>query len=194
MHLLWLHARLHVLRAVLIYRPARGRTRRSAPAAKEQQAAGSKHESRWVGSERAAIALWCLAGNLFAHDQAADSKFLDERDDITEYVRGLKAGEGLDESAIRAGYQRFKDEKAARELSALSTRHGLRPALLQGFVDTILRRRIFDGEQLTELLAPLGLGWKARTQKELELMKDLVPLLKKRAGGRDISGLKAYEE
>src|SRR5205823_253805 len=34
---------------------------------------------------------------------AADSKFLDERDDITEYVRGLKAGEGLDESAIRAG-------------------------------------------------------------------------------------------
>ena len=124
----------------------------------------------------------------------ADSKFLDERDDITEYVRGRKAGEGLDESAIRAGYQRFKDEKAARELSALSTRHGLRPALLQGFVDTILRRRIFDGEQLTELLAPLGLGWKARTQKELELMKDLVPLLKKRAGGRDISGLKAYEE
>ena len=53
---------------------------------------------------------------------------------------------------------------------------------------------IFDGEQLTELLAPLELGWKARTQKELALMADLVPLLKKRAGGRDISGLKAYEE
>ena len=33
-----------------------------------------------------------------------------------------------------------------------------------------------------------------RTQKELALMTDLVPLLKKRAGGRDISGLKAYEE
>ena len=32
---------------------------------------------------------------------AADSKFLDERDAITEYVRGLKAGEGLDEAAIR---------------------------------------------------------------------------------------------
>ena len=53
---------------------------------------------------------------------------------------------------------------------------------------------IFDGEQLTDLLAPLELGWKARTQKELALMTDLVPLLKKRAGGRDISGLKAYEE
>ena len=37
---------------------------------------------------------------------------------------------------------------------------------------------IFDGEQLTDLLAPLDLGWKARTQKELALMADLVPLLK----------------
>jgi len=125
---------------------------------------------------------------------AADSKFLDERDDITEYVRSLKAGEGLEESAIRAGYQRFKDEKAVRELSELSTRHGLPTASLQAFVTNILSRSIFDGEQLTELLAPLDLGWKARTQKELALMSDLVPLLKKRAGGRDISGLKAYED
>jgi type I restriction enzyme R subunit len=44
------------------------------------------------------------------------------------------------------------------------------------------------------LLAQLDLGWKARTQKELALMADLVPMLKKRAGGREISGLKAYEE
>jgi type I restriction enzyme, R subunit len=125
---------------------------------------------------------------------AADSKFLDERDDITEYVRGLKAGEGLDESAIRAGYQCFKAEKAARELGDLSAKHGLLAARLQAFVDAILARRIFDGERLTELLAPLALGWKARTQKELALMTDLVPLLKKRAGGRDISGLQAYED
>lgn len=61
-------------------------------------------------------------------------------------------------------------------------------------MEGILARRIFDGEQLTELLAPLELGWKARTQKELALMTDLVPLLKKRAGGRDISGLQAYED
>jgi type I restriction enzyme R subunit len=125
---------------------------------------------------------------------AADSKFIDERDDITEYVRGLKAGEGHDESAIRTGYQRFKEEKAARELAELAAKHGLAAAALHAFVDHILSRRIFDGEQLTELLAPLELGWKARTQKELALMTDLVPLLKKRAGGRDISGLKAYED
>ncbi len=125
---------------------------------------------------------------------AADSKFIDERDAITEYVRGLKAGEGLDEAAIRTGYQRFKDEKHAAELAAAAHTHGLPPEALQTFVDGILNRMIFDGEQLTELLAPLDLGWHDRTQKELALMADLVPLLKKRANGRDISGLKAYEE
>jgi len=125
---------------------------------------------------------------------SADSKFIDERDDITEYVMSLKAGEGLDESAIRAGYQQFKAEKAARELADLATSHGLPAAALQSFVGGILARRIFDGQQLTELLAPLELGWKARTQKELALMTDLVPMLKKRAGGREISGLKAYED
>lgn len=125
---------------------------------------------------------------------AADSKFLDERDDITDYVMRLKAGEGLDESDIRAGYQQFKAEKASRELADLSARHGLPAAALQGFVNAVLARRIFDGEQLTELLAPLELGWKARTKKELALMTDLVPILKKRAGGREISGLRAYED
>lgn len=125
---------------------------------------------------------------------AADSKFLDERDAITEYVRGLRVGEGLDESAIRAGYQRFKDQKYAAEVAETAETYGLPRESLQTFVDNVLNRMIFDGEQLTELLAPLELGWRDRTEKELALMADLVPLLKRRAGGRDISGLKAYEE
>ena len=53
---------------------------------------------------------------------------------------------------------------------------------------------IFDGEQLTDLMEPLGLGWRERRERELALMDDLVPLLKKRAQGRDISGLNAYEQ
>jgi len=125
---------------------------------------------------------------------ASDAKFIDEREDISEYVRGLTAGEGLDEAAIRTGYRQFKQTKAARELAAVSEKHGLPVDALQTFVDAVLARRIFDGEQLTELLAPLDLGWKARTQKELALMGDLLPLIKKRAGGREIAGLKAYEE
>jgi len=125
---------------------------------------------------------------------ASDAKFIDERDDITEYVMSLKAGEGLDERAIRAGYLQFKAMKAARELAELAARHDLTVTALQGFVDAVLERRIFDGEQLTELLAPLELGWKARTQKELALMTELVPMLKRRAGGREIAGLQAYED
>lgn len=125
---------------------------------------------------------------------AGDAKFIDERDDITEYVMNLKAGEGLDERAIRTGYQQFKAAKAARELNELAARHGLAAASLQGFMDAVLERRIFDGEQLTELLTPLGLSWKARTQKELALMSELVPMLRRRAGGHEISGLQAYED
>ncbi len=124
----------------------------------------------------------------------SDSKFIDEREAITEYVRSLRAGEGLDERAIRAGYQRFKNEKNASELSDMAAAHGLPAESLQAFVDTILSRMIFDGEQLTTLLAPLDLGWRARTQKELALMRDLVPLLKRRAAGREIAGLSAYEQ
>ena len=57
-----------------------------------------------------------------------------------------------------------------------------------------MQRMIFDGEQLGDLLAPLGLGWKARTRKELALMEELIPLLHKLAQGREISGLSAYEQ
>ncbi|MGN6655353.1 MAG: type I restriction endonuclease subunit R [Rhodanobacter sp.] len=125
---------------------------------------------------------------------AGDAKFIDEREEITEYVRGLKAGAGLDEAAIRAGYETFKKEKAARELAAIAGRHGLAVPALSAFVEAVLARRIFDGEALTELLAPLELGWKARAHKEGELMAELAPLLRKRAGGREIAGLKAYED
>jgi type I restriction enzyme R subunit len=58
----------------------------------------------------------------------------------------------------------------------------------------ILDRMIFDGEQLSDLLSPLNLGWKSRSQAKLALMAHLYPLLTKRAGGRVISGLSANEQ
>jgi len=124
----------------------------------------------------------------------SDAKFMDEREDIGAYIATLKAGEALSEATIRQGYQHFKVEKQSEELADLARGHGLETAALQAFVDGILMRMIFDGEQLGELMAPLGLGWKARTQKELALMDELTPLLRKRAQGRDISGLSAYEQ
>ena len=125
---------------------------------------------------------------------SSDAKFMNERDDIAEYIGTLKAGEGLSESVIREGYTRFKAEKNAKELATIASKHQLATAALQTFVDGILDRMIFDGEHLSDLMAPLDLGWKARTQAELALMADLHPLLTKRSGGRDISGLSAYEQ
>jgi type I restriction enzyme R subunit len=124
----------------------------------------------------------------------SDAKFLDEREAITEYVRSLEAGQALNETAVREGYQRFKAERDAKLVAQTAQRHGLTPAALQAFVDHILQPpMIFNAERLNDLLAPLDLGWRARTEKELALMADLVPLLRKRAAGRRISGLSAYE-
>ncbi len=123
----------------------------------------------------------------------SDAKFLDEREEITEYVHSLKVGEGLDEAAIRDGYEQFKEEQQAREINGLAQAHGLTTESLSGFVNTILQRMIFDGEQLTDLMEPLDLGWRERRERELALMADLAPLLNRRAHGRDISGLSAYE-
>lgn len=123
----------------------------------------------------------------------ADAKFIDERDDIAEYISTLEVGKALDEKAIRTGFDRFKAEKHAKSLINIAAKHSLNAAALQEFVETTLRRMVFDGEQLSELFTPLELGWKARTKAELNLMEDLIPQLKKLAQGREISGLGAYE-
>ena len=125
---------------------------------------------------------------------AADAKFMNERDDIAAYINTLKAGEGLSETAIREGYLRFKKERDSAELAAIATQHGLATPALQAFVDQTLQRLILDGERLSALMEPLQLGWKARAQAEAALMAELMPLLNKRAQGREISGLSAYAQ
>ena len=116
-----------------------------------------------------------------------------EREDIVDYINSLTTGEVFGTKEINEGFQAFKAQKAAADLTNIANKHGLQAAALQAFVDAIMGRMIFDGEQLTDLLAPLGLGWKVRREAELALMADLVPYLQKLAGGREISGLNAYE-
>ena len=123
----------------------------------------------------------------------SSSNMMDERDDMIAYINTLEAGKGLNEKAIKDGYKIFKDEIAAKEMSSLAEKHGLQSTSLQVFVDEIMERMIFDGEKLSDLLAPLNLAWRDRAKKEIELMDDLIPLLKKLAGGRVIAGLNAYE-
>ena len=124
---------------------------------------------------------------------ASTSNLMEERKDIEEYIDTLVAGKGLDEKSIRVGYQKFKENKSVKEISEIAFTHGLEPTRLKSFVDEIIGRMIFDGEKLSDLLEPLDLGWRDRTKKELELMGELIPLLKKLAGGREIVGLNAYE-
>jgi len=124
---------------------------------------------------------------------ASNTNLMEEREDIIAYINTLKAGEGLNEKEIKEGYQQFKAEKAAKEMAEAAGKHGLEAESLQAFVDEVMDRMIFDGERLSDLMAPLGLGWKDRTKKELDLMEDLIPLLKKLSSGREIMGLGAYE-
>ena len=124
---------------------------------------------------------------------SSSANLMEERDDIIDFINSLKVGDKLTEQDIRKGYEKFKAEKSAAALLAIAQKHGITPDSLKDFVDAILYRMIFDGEKLSDLLAPLDLGWKDRTKVELALMEDLVPLLKKRAQGREIAGLNAYE-
>ena len=94
---------------------------------------------------------------------------------------------------LNQNFETFKVEKYDKELAAIAKIHGLQTADLKKFVEKIMNRMIFDGEKLTDLLEPLELSWKERRKKELALMEDLVPQLKKLAQGLEISGLAAYE-
>jgi type I restriction enzyme R subunit len=123
----------------------------------------------------------------------SSSNLMEEREDIADYINALQAGVVLSEKEIREGYQEFKSDKIAQEMAATAKKHGLKTQALQTFTDDIIDRMIFNGEKLVELMAPLGLCWKKRIKKELELMEDLIPLLKKLSGGRVIAGLAAYE-
>ena len=124
---------------------------------------------------------------------SSSANLMEEREDIIDYIKTLEVGKGLNENEIREGYQQFKAEKIANELADVARKNGLEAKALQEFTASILIRMIFDGEKLSELFSPLDLGWKERTKRELLLMGDLIPLLRKQAEGREISGLKAYE-
>ena len=69
----------------------------------------------------------------------SDAKFLDEREDITEYVRSLKAGEGLDETPSATATSSSRPRRRPRRSPASPRRTAWRPSRLQAFVDSILQ-------------------------------------------------------
>jgi type I restriction enzyme, R subunit len=122
----------------------------------------------------------------------SNSNLMEQEEDMSDFIDQLDWNVGQTETELKHNFEKFKDDKYNKELAAIAHQHGLQTADLKNFVEQILGRMIFDGEKLTDLLEPLELSWKERRVKELALMTDLVPQLKKLAGDREISGLKAY--
>jgi type I restriction enzyme R subunit len=123
----------------------------------------------------------------------SNSNLMDEEEDLTDFTNNLDWSKGYSEEELKTLFVEFKDNKYNKEIAVIAHKHGLQTAELKIFVEKIMNRMIFDGEKLTDLLEPLELSWTERRVKELALMEDLVPQLKKLAQGREISGLGAYE-
>ena len=124
----------------------------------------------------------------------SNSDLMDEREDIIAYINNLKEVNGKTVQEIKEDYNLFKAERYAKEVDSIAQKYGITSESLNEFIDGIMERKIFDAGKLNDLLAPLNLGWKARSKKELALMADLIPLLKRKAEGEEIAGLSAYEE
>ncbi|MDY3199658.1 MAG: type I restriction endonuclease subunit R [Arcobacter sp.] len=123
----------------------------------------------------------------------ADAKFIDEREDIKAYIDTLEMGSGLSEEQIKQGYEEFKVKKSATALDNIASKYSIDSKALNEFMDITISRMILDADMLSELFTPQELGWKERGKKELELMEELIPLLKRKVGDNEISGLSAYE-
>ncbi len=124
---------------------------------------------------------------------SSSSNMMEEREDIIEYIKSLETGRGMSEEEIKNGYKNFKEAKSNKAIFDISQKHNIDIGLLKTFIEEIIKLSRFDGEKLTDLMEPLELSWREKTKKELELMEDLIPLLKKMANGKEIIGLNAYE-
>lgn len=124
----------------------------------------------------------------------SSSNLIYEKDDMIEYINSLGVGIVLSKSDVEDGYEEFKKAKNDNALISIANNHNIELKSLKEFVELIISRMIFDGELLTDLLEPLSLGWKDRRVKELALMQELSPLLRKMVQDKEISGLEVYDE
>ena len=121
---------------------------------------------------------------------------MDDSDEIIEYINSLDKddinGKTVDE--VKKDFEDFKQHKYDSEINSIANDFQLGKDSLTAFITRTLDRLILDNDQLTELFEPLELGWRERVVKEKEFMTRIVPLLKRMAKGKEISGLNAWEE
>ncbi len=125
---------------------------------------------------------------------AADSKFVNDIDDIKAYIETLSLDTPLSEIEIKKGYVRFMQARNNEALLTIAEKHGFDFITMESFVKPILLKMVFDGDRLRDLFQTLNLGWKERSKREIAFMEDFIPFIKKQANGQEISGLSAYEE
>lgn len=70
------------------------------------------------------------------------SNLLDEREDIIEYIDSLQVGVALAEKEIKAGYQKFREQKNNQEINIIAKKHGIEIQSLQSFIQEIIDRMI----------------------------------------------------
>ena len=120
---------------------------------------------------------------------------MNDSDDIISYIDSLsKDINEMTIDEVKEGFEKFKYDKFNKEVAQYAEKYCLETNSLFEFLGEIISRKIMDGEKLTDLFEPLGLGWRERSKKENAFMADIIPLLKRMADGKEISGLSAWEE
>ncbi len=123
------------------------------------------------------------------------SNFMDNREDLVAYLESLTPGAELSEQQIKDGYEAFVTHRHAGEVISIAEKFGLHPEALQDYVAQLLGHKVFHDSDLTELFRPVGLGWRERSHRKKEMMREhLIPLLLSRTGGNKIRGLEVYDD
>lgn len=141
---------------------------------------------------------WCKNDYEVIHQLRMNTRYSSHRYDVILLINGLPLVQiELNWLVEPASAIKAKFYEAIKNLRNLMNQYNLafdasEVANLKG--DDAKAGFINDGEKLYDLIAPLELGWKDRARKEEELMKNLIPLLKRMVNGQKISGLSAYED
>lgn len=120
------------------------------------------------------------------------SNFMDEQEDIIEFVETLEVGIGLSEEEIKKAYKQFKETKRNNALINLAKEFNINEKELIRIANDTIRQMSFSGDMLDGLFSD-RLNWKERAKLEEKLMAKLIPILNKMAEGHTIRGLDAYE-
>lgn len=120
------------------------------------------------------------------------SNFMDEQEDIIEFVETLEVGIGLSEEEIKKAYKQFKETKRNNALINLAKEFNINEKELIRIANDTIRQMSFSGDMLDGLFSH-DLNWKERAKLEEKLMAKFIPILNKMAEGNTIRGLDAYE-